>query len=87
MDKWHKEFDAAWKQAGERVRNYLIDDAQPVDDEMLSAAFIWAILTCPDDCDELTIDTKQRLLKIADELGPNWCQALYRAAVFMTKVA
>lgn len=39
-----------------------------------------------DDPDTITIEQKQRLVIIAEILGPDWCQALYHQAVFMTKV-
>lgn len=32
-------------------------------------------------------DMKKVLVEMADHMGPDWCQALYHAAVFMTKVA
>lgn len=31
--------------------------------------------------------TKVRLVEMADWMGPDWAQALYRASVFITKVA
>lgn len=36
--------------------------------------------------DELTTEQKKFLVVVAAHMGPDWCQALYRAAVFMTKV-
>lgn len=45
-----------------------------------------------DSVDELSsgqfdVEMKQRLVAMADHMGPDWAQALYHAAVFMTKVA
>lgn len=35
---------------------------------------------------DFSLDTRFRLTRLADYLGPDWTQALYHAAVFMTRV-
>lgn len=36
---------------------------------------------------QFTADQKAFMVRMADHMGPDWAQALYHAAVFITKVA
>lgn len=36
---------------------------------------------------KFSVETKKTLIELAENLGPDWAQALYHAAVFITKVA
>lgn len=63
-------------------------DGRPVTAETVLAQLLMEFLADATDADlELDGAGKVRLAQMAVHMGPDWAQVLYRAAVFITKVA
>lgn len=98
MDKFHKRFDAEMKDISDFTRDALLEGQGTCSREQIVAQIMMDNLF-PNPCDpeaadydgvfkgRLTVDQKIVLARIADHMGPDWAQALYHAAVFITKVA
>lgn len=95
MDNFHAEFDAATKALLEPVRNTLLESSGTCTREKIIAQLMMENLFAhPFDPEAgsnwpecLTTEQKKFLVGVASHMGPDWAQALYRAAVFITKVA
>ena len=95
-DNFHRRFN---KQAGailERVREALIDYGPEPTGEQITAQILMDMIgdggVSPLGIDaslkgKYTLEHKQRLLAIAEHMGPDYAQGLYHAAVFITKLA
>lgn len=80
---FHKAFDANARTILEPVREQLLESVESASPEEIIGQMLMILL-----CDDpMTAETKVRLVRMADHMGPDYCQALYHAAVFMTKVA
>lgn len=98
--RFHEAFDTASTSLMDRVRNVLVestDTAQITEEAVIGQLLMNELFPHP--CNpqvgdyegvfkgKLTAEQKTRLVKIADHMGPDWAQALYHVAVFLTKVA
>lgn len=81
--KFREVFDANVKELMEPVREALLESSATCTTEEIIAQLL---MNCLAD-KELGVMSRHGLLDIADHMGPDWAQALYRAAVFITKVA
>jgi len=99
IDQFHIDFDAETRTMMEPIREAMLDFVHDrrLEQEDIIAQFIMEHLN-PHPCDAgydprnfpngiLTPEHKMRLVKIANHMGPDYAQALYHAAVFITKVA
>jgi hypothetical protein len=96
--RFHNEFEATAKALLEQVREDLIEGAMTCTREEIIAQLIMNNLF-PHPCDpevgdydgvfkgKLTREQKVMLMGVAEHMGPDYAQALYHAAVFITKVA
>lgn len=91
---FHETFDRNVRAIMEPVRDTLIESVNSCSIEEIIAQVLMNLLDLPDNENggpaehgTFTADTKARLVHIGDHMGPDWAQALYRAAVFITKVA
>lgn len=82
--KFHNNFDNALGELLEGPREVLMDYGEEPTVEQIIAQIIMDFVGNPDGMDA---DDKVRLVKVADHMGPDYAQALYHAAVFITKVA
>lgn len=100
VDKFHKDFDAIADDLlgpSSVVRETLLEGAGTCSREEILGQLMMENLF-PHDCDVdncalddmqkgvLTREQKVFLIGVADHMGPDFCQALYHAAVFMTRV-
>lgn len=93
-DEFHANFDEVSREVLERARESLLEGPGTCTRESFVAQIILnEMFADPLDNENtsgyeaLTMDNKKALVEIAHHIGPNWAQALYRAAVFITKVA
>jgi hypothetical protein len=99
-NRFHAQFDSNAKQLLDEIRETLLEGPGTATREQIVGQLIMDNLFAHDlDPDlagreardiftgYLTVEQKAQLVKIADHLGPDWAQALYHAAVFITKVA
>jgi len=99
-ETFHAQFDSNAKQMLDEIRETLLEGPGTATREQIMGQLIMDNIFAHDlDPDlsgreardifngYLTADQKANLVKIADHLGPDWAQALYHAAVFITKVA
>lgn len=96
--RFHKKFDAEMEAITEFTRDALLEGPGTCSREEIVAQIMMDNLF-PNVCDpeasdydevfkgKLTRDQKVVLVGIAEHMGPDWAQALYHAAVFITKVA
>lgn len=96
IGRLHNEFDELVSVATEGAREYALDNggidangliAQMMMDSGLFPSFVDPDLAGGSPDTVMTPTQKANLVHIAAHMGPDWCQALYHAAVFMTKVA
>lgn len=85
-DGFHLTFDSNAKVMMEPVRDVLLESVSSCTQEEIIGQLLMNLLGDNGE-GQLTARLKQRLVAIADHMGPDWTQALYHAAVFMTKVA
>lgn len=82
---FHNQFDTNAKNLIEACREPLLEGPVSATEEELIGQVIMNMLG---ECEaSMSARQKARLVLIADHMGPDWCQALYHAAVFMTRVA
>lgn len=79
----HQRVDEIAKDLVEGAREFALDNGT-VCREQVIAQILMDNLGPPEGLD---METKQRLVVMAGHMGPVWAQALYHAAVFITKVA
>jgi hypothetical protein len=93
---WHITFDEVTKPLIEQARDTLVEtlDAPPTREQVIAQLMMDNLFAHPCDPEAardwpnlLTTEQKQSLVAIAGHMGPDWAQALYKAAVFITKVA
>lgn len=84
-DEFHAKFDDMAADVMENVRSQLVETVPA--DALSREIIIGQLLMIEfESCERLTIDTKERLVRMADWMGPDRAQALYHAARFITKV-
>lgn len=85
---FHTTFDSNVREMMEPVRDTLIESVESCTSEEIIGQLLMSLLGDGYDfaTANLSTDLKSRLVRIADHMGPDWAQALYRAAVFITKV-
>lgn len=92
---FHAKFDEVSKSLLDSAREALLEADATVSREKLVAQIIMENLF-PHPCDpevgsnwpaDMTTENKKTLVEIADHIGPDYAQALYHAAVFITRVA
>jgi hypothetical protein len=96
VGEFHDAFDAEARNIMERAREALLEGPFTCSREEIIAQIIMEEMFAHP-CDPglpkgadvgyQTTDMKASLVRIAGHLGPDWAQALYHAAVFITKVA
>jgi hypothetical protein len=79
----HQRVDEIGKTILEGAREFALDNGT-ICPEQVVAQIIMDTLGNPDGLD---MATKQRLVVMAGHMGPDYAQALYHAAVFITRVA
>lgn len=89
---FHQIFDENVRELMEPVRETLIESVESCTSEEIIGQLLMNLLGDYEDPDKviagsLSVDQKARLVRIASHMGPDWAQALYHAAVFITKVA
>lgn len=93
---FHSEFDLQVRALMEPVRTTLLESVESCEPAEIVGQLLMNFLNddgfAGDDPDsamngKFNVRQKQNLLAVADHMGPDWCQALYHATVFMTKVA
>lgn len=87
---FHRTFDLNVANMMEPVRDTLIESVASCEPEEIIGQLLMNFLD--DGVDDavdgrFTTAQKARLVAVADHMGPDWAQALYHAAVFITKVA
>lgn len=91
----HTRIDEVFGEIADRAREGLLDlSADAITDEAVIAQILMEELFAhpcdPESGGEitaLTSENKVRLVRMANHMGPDYAQALYHAAVFITKVA
>lgn len=95
-EQFHAAFDAAVRSIMEPVRNTLLELTESCTKEEIVGQLLMNFLNedgfTGDDPDSTIVGRfntrqKQNFIAVADHMGPDWAQALYHAAVFITKVA
>ena len=91
-DRFHAAFDSNARDIMEPVRLSLIESVESCSRDEIIAQTIMNLLGSDmdngDPCaGRLGRELKVRLVTVAEHMGPDWAQALYHAAVFITKVA
>lgn len=90
---FHATFDSNVRELMDPVRTTLLESAESCTKEEIVGQLLMNLLNAGGFSPGATIagrfnlPQKQRFIAIAEHLGPDWAQALYRAAVFITKVA
>ena len=95
--RFHDQFYRSSAAMMERLRDELLEGPCSCTDEEMVAQLMMIYLF-PHPCDpelnagddpttRMTTDQKKFLVGVASHMGPDWAQALYHAAVFITKVA
>lgn len=82
---FHATFDSNVRELMEPVRETLIESTGSCMVEEIIGQLLMNLLS--DSESNLSPSTKCSLVMIAEHMGPDWAQVLYRAAVFITKVA
>lgn len=95
--KFHREFDECVRPIVEAAREVMLETSLEVTREAFVARIMLdnlfpnhlepELANGGDPCKIMTTEQKKFLVGIAGEIGPDWAQALYRAAVFITRVA
>lgn len=94
--RFHAEFDAEARALLEPVRETLLESTESCTAEEIIGQMLMNFINddgfTGDDPDSafagrFNVTQKQNMIAVAAHMGPDWCQALYHAAVFMTKVA
>jgi hypothetical protein len=101
--RFHREFDEIMENLVEECREQLLNSGPndtipiPTRETIIAQLMIDNIFAHPLDSElygdsdwpnsPLTTEQKKSLVVIASYMGADWAQALYRAAVFITKVA
>jgi hypothetical protein len=92
-DTFREAFDRAVDRLMESVGLTLLETTMSCTTEEIVGQLLMNFLDgAGDDPDAIfegtfNVTQKQRLVALATHLGPDWAQALYHAAVFITKVA
>lgn len=86
-ENFHAMFDLNIRGLTEPVRDALLESCESCTEEEIIGQLLMNILGDEGGGDHLTARLKVRLVTIAEHMGPDWAQALYHAAVFITKVA
>lgn len=86
---FHEMFDENVRELMEPVRETLLESVESCTSEEIIGQLLMSLFGDGYDfgTGDLSAELKVRLVRIADHMGPDWAQALYRAAVFITKVA
>lgn len=90
---FHNEFDAMIRPIVEAAREVMFETALEISPDAIIAQILMNMLgefaNEGTDVFDGHINTKlkARLVSIADWMGPDWAQALYHTAVFITKAA
>lgn len=94
--RFHTAFDSVVRKIMEPVRDNMIDSVPDIKMDLNANTVIAQVLmNLLSDAWEggnpeqgrFPIALKARFIEMADHMGPDWAQALYHAAVFITKVA
>ncbi len=86
MNDIHNQCDAVIGEVTEGVRQFTLDNGSINADQAVAQIIMDQLHDWMDD-ECLTGVSKERLVRMANHMGPDWAQALYHAAVFITKVA
>jgi len=87
MDKFHQEFDRNAKEILDPVREALIESVESCTKPEIIGQILMNFLGDGNDKGHFSADEKTFFVHMADHMGPDWAQALYHAAVFITKGA
>jgi hypothetical protein len=95
-EQFHRDFEAVSQPILENVMEELLEGPGTCSREEFVAQLLMNEFF-PHPCDPdlngndpteiMTTEQKKFLVGVASHMGPDWAQALYRAAVFITKVA
>lgn len=91
----HNSFDAIVSDVTQGAREFCLDNEGMTRDELIGQILMDFInddgFTGDDPQSafdgKFNVKQKQNMIAVASHLGPDWAQALYHAAVFITKVA
>lgn len=93
---FHEQFDSNVRTLMEPVRDTLLESTESCTKEEIIAQLLMEFINddgfTGDDPDsafagKFNVKQRQNLVAVAAHMGPDWAQALYHAAVFITKVA
>lgn len=95
-EQFHATFDSNVRELMEPVRDTLLESVESCTRPEIIGQLLMNVINddgfTGDDPEaamagRFNLHQKQNLMAIAEHIGPDWAQALYHAAVFITKVA